>query len=97
MNCSVPFNNLYIFIICCILRLIVLFVNSSEHERENRELRMRIHSLESQKDQWTKEVSELQVKIRLAEEVQDTNRTELVDSTYRIRACKYIIIHFNIQ
>ncbi|XP_018644367.1 hypothetical protein Smp_168870 [Schistosoma mansoni] len=58
----------------------------SEHERENRELRMRIHSLESQRDQWTKEVSELQLKIRLAEEVRDTNRTELVDSTYRIRA-----------
>ncbi|CAH8437024.1 unnamed protein product [Schistosoma mattheei] len=62
----------------------------SEHERENRELRMRIHSLESQKDQWTKEVSELQIKIRLAEEVRDTNRTELVDSTYRIRALEEI-------
>ncbi|CAH8436793.1 unnamed protein product [Schistosoma turkestanicum] len=58
----------------------------SEHERENRELRMRIHSLESQRDQWTKEVSELQLQIRLAEEVRDTNRTELVDSTCRIRA-----------
>ncbi|CAH8437947.1 unnamed protein product [Schistosoma guineensis] len=62
----------------------------SEHERENRELRMRIHSLESQKDQWTKEVSELQIKIRLAEEVRDTNHTELVDSTYRIRALEEI-------
>ncbi|TNN10952.1 Rootletin isoform 1 [Schistosoma japonicum] len=58
----------------------------SEHERENRELRMRIHSLESQRDQWTKEVSELQLQIRLAEEVRDSNRTELVDSTCRIRA-----------
>ncbi|CAH8438180.1 unnamed protein product [Schistosoma haematobium] len=62
----------------------------SEHERENRELRMRIHSLESQKDQWRKEVSELQIKIRLAEEVRDTNHTELVDSTYRIRALEEI-------
>ncbi|CAH8445611.1 unnamed protein product [Heterobilharzia americana] len=58
----------------------------SQHERENRELRMRIHSLESQREQWTKEVSELQLQIRMAEEVRDTNRTELVDSTYRIRA-----------
>lgn len=65
---------------------------SSQHEKEVRELRVRVHELENQRDQLVKETNELQLQTRLAEESRDGNRADLVEITRRMRTGKFVIV-----
>ncbi|CAL8083395.1 unnamed protein product [Calicophoron daubneyi] len=60
----------------------------STHEREVRELRLRIRDLEGQRDQLRKEANDLQLQAKLAEESRDGNRAELLEITCRMRAAE---------
>ncbi|KAF5404043.1 Rootletin [Paragonimus heterotremus] len=57
----------------------------TKHEREVRELRIRVRDLEAQRDKLLKESTELQLQARLAEESRNGKRAELTESTSRIR------------
>ncbi|CAH8510043.1 unnamed protein product [Dicrocoelium dendriticum] len=65
--------------------------SNTKHEKEARDLRIRIHELEAQREQLIQETNELRLKIRLAEEFRTGNRAELVESTSRIRAVEEAI------
>ncbi|KAF8561655.1 hypothetical protein P879_08143 [Paragonimus westermani] len=66
----------------------------TKHEREVRELRIRVRDLEAQRDKLLKESTELQLQARLAEDSRNGRRAELTESTSRIRTAEEVIDKF---
>ena len=67
---------------------------SVEHEKKLKELNNQIRDLQNQKESALREVAELKVQLKMAEETRDTIRHDLIEANRKIREGMQFVIWF---
>ena len=66
---------------------------SVAHEKELKQLMAQITELQRQKEAALREVAELKVQLKMAEETRDTIRRDLIEANRKIREGKNIVVY----